>query len=32
MATRLFAAITETLVYDFEVGEGAEGLQGLPDS
>jgi hypothetical protein len=29
MATRLFAAVAETLVYDFEMEEGVEGLRGM---
>jgi hypothetical protein len=29
MATRLFAAVAETLVYDFEMEGSAEGLRGL---
>ena len=29
MATRLFAAIAETLVYDFEMEGSAEGLRGM---
>ena len=29
MATRLFAAIAETLVYDFEMESGADGLRGM---
>jgi hypothetical protein len=29
IATRFFAALAETLIYDFEVDESAEGLRGM---
>ena len=32
IATRFFAALADTLIYDFEVEESAEGLRGLLDS